>query len=585
MARPIGSRNNDPKFYGYNGNKSLKPVGYNLQITKVQQQEYLKCAVDFYYFLETYVKILTLDKGYQAFKPRAYQKRMIDAIDTNRYSIIVAPRQCGKSETVAAYFLWKILFDSEFICAIAANKEKQAREILKRIQAAYERLPMFLQQGIKEWNKGSIWLENESRVITAATSSSGLRGGTISALFLDEFAHIDSNLADDFFTSTYPVIMSGSQTKLIVCSTPKGMNHFYKMWTEADEGRSNFTPIRVEWNEVPGRDEAWRKQQIENITEERFLQEFECEFMGSSGTLIRSAKLRELAVMAPIRQSHGMDIWEEPFQGRAATEEEKKEGKADIPPGMYVAAVDVARGSNLDYSVVSVIRCDSFPYKVVAKYRNNTVSNFVLHKIVYDIARTYNDAYVIVETNDAGLGVVQALQWDLEYENCLFTTSEGRNGVSLCGPYKEKAKPGIYTSERTKRIGAQNMKALIEDQKLIINDYDLIRELSNFIAKGQSFQAVEGENDDIVMSILLFSYCTDQEYFKQLTETHARRQTLEMKTQQYMEELLPFGYVELDGMEILSQPGGSYIEDLDSDEFDKQFGPSSMNEAKNGFFW
>jgi hypothetical protein len=584
MSRPIGSRNVDPKFQGYNGNKSLKPVGYQQQFSPAQKAEYIKCSLDFEYFQAKYIKIMTLDKGYQPFIARDYQKRMTSAIENNRYTIILAPRQVGKSETVAAYFLWKILFEDTFVAAIAANKEKQAREILKRIQAAYERLPMFLQQGIKEWNKGSIHLENESRIITAATSSSGLRGGTISALFLDEFAHIDSELADEFFTSTYPVIMSGQSTKLIVCSTPKGMNHFYKMWTEAHNGQSKFTPVEVKWDEPPNRDETWRDEQIKNIGLDRFLQEFECEFMGSSGTLIRSAKLRELAVIPPIKTVNGMDVWEDPFKGATVTPEEAKAGKEEIPPGMYVCAVDVSRGLEKDYSVVSVIRCDQFPYKLVAKYRHNDVNSFVLHKVVCDIARTYNDAHVLVETNDVGQGVVHSLLWDLEYENVMFTGTEGRGGVQLCSPYREKAVAGVRTTERTKRIGADNMKSLIEDKKLIINDYDTIRELSNFVAKGQSWAAAEGETDDIVMSLLIFSFITDQEYFKELTEIHARRQTLEEKTATFMDQLLPFGYIEDSGMELNYQPG-SYVEDLDSDEFDRIFSPVNSNSRGISFSW
>lgn len=539
----------------YKGNKNLKPLNYQIGYTQKEILEYARCKNDFEYFAENYVKILTLDHGFMPFKLRDYQKRMINSMLKNRYNIILAPRQIGKSETVAAFFLWKVLFNNAYTCAIAAYKEKQARETLKRIQNAYERLPFFLQRGVKEWNKGSIELENNSRIITTSTSSAGLRGGAINAVMLDEFAHIDSNLADEFFTSTYPVLTAGSETQIIVVSTPKGMNHFYKMWKEAETGKSEFKHIEVKWNEPPGRDDNWKKTQIANIGETRFLQEYECAFVGTTGTLINPVKLREVPILDPIESKNNLDIWAKPFKGILRSDDELKHGLDHVAPGNYIVTVDAARGVQQDYSVALVVRIDVNPFEIVARYRSNTINQFAFPNVIYDIATTYNDAQVLVESNDVGEGILNALIHDLEYENVLNTESEGRNGYKLTSAFRP-SKPGIRTTNRVKVIGANIMKTLVEEKRIAINDFEIIRELSNFVSKRNTFKAEEGQTDDIAMALLLFSWASGQDYFKEISEADARHLYLQ-DVRTNMEQMLPFGCIsiadyEFDNTETIS---------------------------------
>jgi len=261
---------------GYLGNDNLKKIGVELQYTEEQVKEILKCSDDPVYFIKTYMKIVNVDHGLVPFNMWAFQEDMVRTFHSNRFSICKMPRQVGKTTTSAGYMLWCVLFQENFNIAILANKGSLAREILGRIQYAYEYLPIWLQQGIKVWNKGNIELENGSKINAYATSAAGVRGGSYNLIFLDEFAFVPKNMADDFFTSTYPVISSGKTSKVIIVSTPYGLNHFYKMWVDASEGRSTYKPLEIHWSMVPGRDEAWKEETIRNTSEEQFRQEFEC---------------------------------------------------------------------------------------------------------------------------------------------------------------------------------------------------------------------------------------------------------------------------------------------------------------------
>jgi hypothetical protein len=261
---------------GYLGNQNLKKVGVELSFTEEQLTEIVKCTDDPVYFIRKYVKIVNVDLGLVPFNMWSFQEEMVRDFHTNRFSICKMPRQVGKTTTTVGYMLWSVLFQPDYTVGILANKGSLAREILGRIQKAYEYLPLWLQQGIIVWNKGNIELENGSKIYAYATSAAGVRGGTYNLIFLDEFAFVPHNMAQEFFTSTYPVISSGKTSKVIIVSTPNGLNLFYKMWTDAIEKRSLYKPIEIHWSIVPGRDAKWKEETIRNTSEEQFRQEFEC---------------------------------------------------------------------------------------------------------------------------------------------------------------------------------------------------------------------------------------------------------------------------------------------------------------------
>ena len=386
----------------YLGNPNLKRFGVTIQYTKEQVEEYIKCAKDVEYFARTYVKIVNVDHGLMPFKMWDFQAKMLHTFADNRFSICKLPRQVGKSTTSIAYILWLVLFTDQQNVAILANKGSLARDLLAKLQLAYEYLPIWLQQGVVVWNKGNIELENGSKVLAAATSSSAVRGGSFNLIFLDEFAHVQRNLADAFFASTYPTISSGKTTKIIIVSTPLGMNHFYRMWTDAIEGNSEYAPVEINWSDVPGRDEEWKKQTIANTSEEQFRQEFECEFIGSSSTLINPMKLRELTHVRPQKDKFNLDYYEAPD-----------------PKKSYIMVFDVSEGVGGDYSAISVFDVSQVPYRQVAKYRDKNVSPLLFPDVIYRFARWYNNAYVLGETNNIGQQVVNSLFMDLEYENVI----------------------------------------------------------------------------------------------------------------------------------------------------------------------
>ena len=439
----------------YLGNHNLKSANVPQEFSKKQVEEYLKCSADPLYFITNHVKIITLDKGLQPFTPWDFQETLLNKVHNNRFVICKFPRQTGKSTTVIAYILHYILFNPEVNVAILANKLATARELLTRIKLAYENLPNWLQQGVEEWNKTNIELENHSKVIAAATSSSAVRGGSFNMIFLDEFAYVPPGVAEEFFSSVYPTISSGKDTKVLIVSTPKGLNMFYKMWVDAEEGRSEYIPIEVHWNQVPGRDEAWKKQTISNTSEEQFRCEFECDFIGSTQTLIEAKKLKCLAWKTPAESSEdGLKIYERVQEDH-----------------QYVMTVDVSRGKELDYHAISVIDITKTPYKIVCTFRNNTMSPMVLPDLVYRVGNTYNTAHVLIEINDIGGQVADILHHDLEYDNILITSVRGRKGQTLDGGFgAAQSQLGVRTTKAVKRVGCSIMKSMIEDDKLIPED-------------------------------------------------------------------------------------------------------------------
>lgn len=427
---------------------------------------------------------------------------------------------------VAGIILHSVLFNENYSVAILANKEKQAQEILGRIQLAYEHLPKWLQQGIMEWNKKSIDLENGSKILASSTASSAIRGTSQNLVYLDEFAFVPNNIQEEFFASVYPTISSGETTKILITSTPNGLNMFYKLWVDSEEGRNDFKRIDVHWSEVPGRDEQWKEETIRNTSEKQFLEEFECEFLGSSGTLIDGRILGRLTYNKPETENDNFKLY--------------------YPPrttGFYVIAVDVSRGLGNDYSAFVVFDASEVPYKVVATYRSNTIEPMMLPEIIYSAAKKFNDAYVIIEINDIGQQVSDILHFELEYENIFYTAKSFNNNTELSAGFKSGSLRGLRTTKQTKKLGCSNLKSLIENNKLLVSDYQILYELQRFCVVNGSYAAEEG-NDDLVMCLVFFAWVTTQQYFKETLDIDIRKKLLIDKEKELEESIPGFGFID-----------------------------------------
>jgi len=512
----------------YLGNPNLKKANVPVEFTKEQIEEYQKCMGDPVYFIQEYMKIVSLDEGLVPFKMYDFQQDMVQTFHDNRFTICKLPRQSGKSTTIIAYLLHYVLFNQNVNVAILANKSSTARDILGRLQLGYENLPKWLQQGVVSWNKGSLDLENGSSILAASTSASAIRGGSYNIIFLDEFAYVPTSLAEEFFSSVYPTISSGKSTKVMIVSTPHGMNMFYKLWTDAQSKKNDYIPLEVHWSEVPGRDEVWKEETIRNTSQSQFNSEFECEFLGSIDTLIAPHKLKVMPYVDPIQSHADLDIFEKPD-----------------PKKTYFLTADVSRGTSQDYSAFLVLDVTEMPYRVVAKYRNNEIKPLIFPQKIYEVAKAYNECFVLVEVNDIGEQVANALQFDLEYDNLVMASMRGRAGQILGAGFSGgRAQLGVRTTKAVKRIGCSNLKQLIESDKLMIPDYDIMSELSTFIVKGSSWQADDGCTDDLVACLFIFAWAVDQTYFKELTDNDIRERMYLEQKDQLEQDMAPFGFID-----------------------------------------
>ena len=516
----------------YLGNPLLKKANTTQGFTEEQVIEFAKCIDDPVYFAKNYINIVTLDYGLQTFNPYPFQEKMLDRFHNNRFNICKLPRQSGKSTIVVSYLLHYAIFNDNVNIAILANKASTAKDLLDRLQTAYENLPKWLQQGVLTWNKASLELENGSKIIAASTSASAVRGGSYNIIFLDEFAFVANHIADQFFSSVYPTISSGKNTKVIIVSTPHGMNHFYKLWHDAERGKNEYIPTEVHWSDVPGRDDAWKKQTIANTSEQQFRVEFECEFLGSVDTLISPSKLRNLVYESPSISNQGLDVFEN----------SKDEHN-------YIITVDVARGVGNDYSAFTVIDITQFPHTLVAKYRDNEIKPMLFPSIIHEVAKNYNDAYVLCEVNDVGDQVASILQYDLEYNNLLMCSMRGRAGQIVGQGFSgKKTQLGVKMSKTVKKVGCLNLKTLVEESKLLFKDYDIISELTTFIQKSNSFEAEDGCNDDLAMCLVIYAWLVLQDYFKELTDQDVRKKLYEEQKNQIEQDMAPFGFI-VDGLD------------------------------------
>src|SRR5210317_1194065 len=484
----------------YLGNPNLYKANLQQSYTEDQVREIAKCMDDPIHFIKTYTRIVNIDEGLVPFNMYGFQEKMVKTFHNNRFSICKLPRQSGKSTTIIAYLLHQVIFNDNINVAILANKSSTARDLLGRLQLAYENLPKWLQQGVLNWNKGSLELENGSKILAAATSSSAIRGGSFNIIFLDEFAFIPNNISEQFFSSVYPTISSGKSSKVMIVSTPHGMNMFYKLWKE---------------------------ETIRNTSEAQFATEFECEFVGSVDTLINPSKLRTLSHNTPLVSNAGLDMYERAEKGKD-----------------YVMTVDVARGTIRDYSAFTVFDVSKMPYKMVAKFRDNEIKPILFPHTIEKVAKEYNNAHVCVEVNDLGHQIADALQFELEYTNLLMCMMKGRAGQILGGGFSKRGTQlGVRMTKQVKRIGCSNLKSLLEGDKMIIPDFHTIQELSTFVRRGSGWQAEEGSNDDLVMCCVIFAWITNQRYFKEMTDQDVRARMYEEQQNAIEQDMAPFRFV------------------------------------------
>ena len=501
----------------YLGNAQVKKDGVQQGWTKEDIAEYQRCMKDPVYFAENYGKVINLDEGLTPFKMYPYQKEMFKHFQDNRFSIVLACRQSGKSISSCMYILWYALFNPDQTIAVLANKGATAREMLSRITLALENVPFFLQPGTKALNKGSLEFSNNSRIIAAATSGSSIRGLSVNLLFLDEFAFVDD--AATFYTSTYPVISSGKTSRVIITSTANGIgNIFHKLYEGAVQETNEFKPFRVDWWDVPGRDEEWKRQTISNTSELQFQQEFGNTFFGTGNTLISADALMNMKAEPGVGVGD-VNVYVEPKENHD-----------------YIMTVDVAKGRGQDYSTFNIIDISTNPFKQVACYRNNMISPILFPDIIHKWAKRYNEAYVIIESNDQGSVVANGLYYDIEYEN-MHVESMIKAGAI-----------GMTMNRKVKRIGCSNLKDLIEEKRLHIVDLNTISECSTFEARGNSFEASDGNHDDLVMNLVMFAWYVGTEAFVNQTDMTMKQMLYEEKMKAIEDEITPVGIID-DGIE------------------------------------
>lgn len=502
---------NEEDIRTYQGNPLLKRAGEKVELTADHIKEYKRCMDDPVYFAERYIKIVHVDKGLIPIVLYDYQKRIIKALQEYRYNIVLSCRQSGKTTTMVCFLLWYVLFHRDKACAVLANKGATARQIVGRIELAFMNLPKWLQQGVNTWNMGSFSLENGSSISSAATSSDSIRGSSFSVIMIDELAFIEH--FSEFYKSTYPTISSGKETRMIAVSTFNGQNHFYEMWEDAIAGRSAFHPTRVDWWDVPGRDEAWHQEQLKLMSEEDFAQEYGNEPLGSGLTLINS---RGFSIMAETQT--------EPIQFTLNT----KIYNLPEPYRKYIITCDCA-DTGVDYSTISVIDITEFPYKQVAIYRDNKISHLMFPHAILHLAMKYNTASVLVESNDVGKVILHVMNYDLEYDHVIST----RIG--------NKIQLGQRTTTKSKAVGCARLKDMVESKQLIIQDRYTIDEFKHFIVNNAhtSYAAEDGCHDDLVMGLVNFAYYASTPSFRMQFDKNFVDHTLESYEQEMMEALTP----------------------------------------------
>ncbi|QNH71374.1 terminase large subunit [Rhizobium phage P9VFCI] len=489
----------DPTQYGarnyYKNNKLIKRSGTPVQFTPAMQEELKRCALDILYFAEKYFFVRTLDYGKIKIPLRDYQKFWLRVSEEEdiRQRIWLACRQSGKSSTLTIEILHKVLFNDDYQIAILANKGGTAREIFSRVRLAYEMLPFWLQVGVVEWNKGSMELENGSKVFAASTSSDSIRGFTLNEIILDEMCFVKND--EEFMTSTYPVIASGKKSRITMISTPNGpRGEFHKNWQRAVKGKNSYYSFKVPWHFVPGRDAEWKQNTIENTSYTQFRQEQDVEFVGHGDGFLNAETLEMLAreIREPLRlndpelSEQGFEIFELPQEGHA-----------------YIACVDNAEGKEQDESTISIIDITEKPFKLVGTFADNRISPLLFPHKIKKMAEIYNNAMTIVENNTIGLTVAVGLYLDLEYENVYLSNNKDETGI------------GVRTTRPLKQLGCANLRSLLEKGAMKVPSQKVLHQLQNFVPKNGTYNAAPGHKDDLVANLWMFGWYTSQGQFEE----------------------------------------------------------------------
>ncbi len=486
----------------YDDRYVLRP-GHKVNYTKEMVWELQKCASDIVYFAENYFTVLHPIHGKKRLCELEglydFQKDMIKNFSENRFSIVLASRQVGKTTCSCIYLLWFALFNTDKTLAILANKQSTAQSIVGDIKIAYEQLPAFMKPGVKKYDALTIEFDNGTTVFSRATSEDALRGESVSLLFLDEFAFVPENVADAFWASNFPTISTGGS--IIIVSTPNGTaGLYYELWKKASNREKDnrgvlWKSIRIRWDQHPDRDEKWKDEMLESIGKVKFSQEFDCSFTGSTYTLITGDTLEKLNSIDPaFYVEEGYYLWKRPEPNR-----------------IYLMGGDVAKGANSDFHVLNIFDVTDFykngKYEQVAIFRRNDISAFDFKDKIIEIGKQWNDAMVIIENNDIGHAVVQNLYFDDGYENTWFN--------------QDKGEYGIRATTKTKPIALSYFKEDIESFKMLIHSEDMVRELSYYeeIRTG-IFGARNGReyHDDTVASGYWVSYALRSLYFQDFYE-------------------------------------------------------------------
>lgn len=519
----------------YMGNPNIPRAGSKKNWTLDTIKEYQKCMEDPVYFAETYFKIVHVDHGLIPLSLYDFQKETIQAYLKHRKIILNCARQIGKTTVATVIILHFVLFNKSKSVALLANKADSAREILSRIQLAYEYLPDWLKGGVKEWNKGSVIFENGSKIVAAASSSSAIRGKSQAMLYIDETAFVPN--WDEFAASVLPTLASGKETKLVFTSTPHGLNHFYEYCEAAKQGLNGFHYIEVPWWKIPTRDEAWRLQALAELKfdQQQFDVEYCCEFVGSSGTLLSGSCLKRLkSASFEFSNDKGLIQYEAPKKLLI------EDGVVKETDHTYILVSDVSRGKALDYSAFSIIDVTTLPYKQVCTFRNNVISPREYAGIIHAVAKAYNSAYVLIENNDLGAQVCDIIHEEFEYENILWTEGGGRAGKRIASGSRNSQELGVKTTKTTKSIGCAVAKLIIESNQLEIVDKETIKEFNRFSQSGQSYEAEEGAHDDLVMGIILFSWLTTDIWFKNLVDRNTVGLVFDQNDESLIDEMPSF---------------------------------------------
>lgn len=463
----------------YRNNENLKAENINIDYEVWQVKEIQKCFNDPVYFIKNYVKIVT-PKGLELFDLRDYQEKIVHLIDKEKRIIYMSGRQSGKTASAAAYIVHYIIFNSYKRVAILANKEATSKEIFDRVQLTFEHLPIWLKCGIKEWNKKSMLLDNGSSVIIGSTSSSSISGKSINLLYIDEAALISKQMANDFFDSILPVVSADPEAKIVISSTPKKLNHFYRMWKDAVSGKSGYKYLKVEWWEVPGRDEKFKEKIINEKGIEHWEQEYAVEFLGSGGSLLSSKTLKSIVTEDPleVRMNGKFRIFKYPEKNKS-----------------YIVFVDVGEGIGKDDSVCQIIDISVLPYEQVAVYQDNEIKPRLFNVVIDKLGKYYNEALVVIETNSCGQEVANNLNYESEYENIFYDKDFG-----------------IKTTKLTKKIGCGEFKSMMETMKIKIRDEKTLTQLANFSDNGKGSYGSE-DGDDLVMPFIIFSYWINRDEY------------------------------------------------------------------------